>query len=202
VSYNKKTDYKNYYLRALNIGVRSANGFLAIQAKDKEALGGIIRTLLPIARALGVEETLLKRSDKFRKLAEEREGLRLRRELGKLKTAIESEMKRMGDDEIALLMSTGGWLEGLRAVTDILRSKYDKKASDLLRQPGIASYLGGKFKELDPDTLNDTMVKEIADKIPEIEKLINVDFGKPVPKENVEKLFIISNKLVKKIERG
>ena len=202
VSNNKNTTYKNDYLRALNLGTRSADGFLAIQAREPEKLGEIVDTVLTLARELGVDEPILDKASDMRKLASEQKWDKLRTQLDVLKVDAEKYIADLGDESNAILVSTGGWLEGLRAVTQLLSTQYDAKASKVLYQPTLVKYFQDKFKTLDAEALQDPLVKKISDSLDEIASLLNVKQGQVVPQENVEKLYKLSMELVLAIERG
>ncbi len=201
-SFSNKYDYDNDYLRALNLGVRSADGFLAIQAKDKEKLGDMIVVILTLAEELLVKEAILRKGDTFKDLSKRGEWDKLHRELDSLREDVVQEMNRMGDKDIALLVSAGGWLEGLRATTKILKQKYSERASSILYQPRLVQYFSDRLAKIEPKAQDTPAVKLLMDKLPEIDKLVNVGYKQPIPPENVNKLYEISSELIETIEKG
>ncbi len=201
-SYSSKYDYESDYLRALNLGVRSADGFLAIQAKDKAKLGEMIVVIVTLAEELLVRETILDKGKTFEDLSKQDKWHELHRELDSLREDVLEEIKRLGDQDIAVLVSAGGWLEGLRATTKILTDRYEPTASSVLYQPRLVDYFDAKLKDLRPDQSDHPAVQELKAKLPEIKKLVDVGFKNPVPKDNIEKLHAISSELVSLIERG
>lgn len=201
-SYSERYDYTSDYLRALNLGVRSADGFLAIQAKDKSRLGEMITVIITLAEELLVRETILDKGKTFEELSKQDKWHELHRELDSLREDVMEEIKRLGDQDVALLVSAGGWLEGLRATTKILNERYDSTASSVLYQPRLVEYFETKLAALEREDKNHPAVKELRAKLPEIMVLVNVGFKKPVPQENVEKLHEISSELVSLIEEG
>ncbi len=201
-SFSNKYDYNNNYLRALNLGVRSADGFLAIQAKDKSKLGEMIVVIITLAEELLVRETILDKGKVFEDLSKQGKWHELHRELETLREDVMAEIRRLGDQDVALLVSAGGWLEGLRATTKVLSERYDPIASSVLYQPRLVEYFETKLHELKDNGKDSEAVVELRAKLPEIKRLVDVGFKNPVPKENIEQLHSISQELVTLIERG
>lgn len=201
-AYSKKYDYNGNYLRALNLGVRAADGFLAIQARDKARLGEMIVVIITLAEELMVEKTILDKSKKFEDLSKRDQWDALHKELDILREDVVREINRLGDQDVALLVSAGGWIEGLRAATKVLNGKYDAVASSVLYQPKLCDYFSERLKTIGPEAQKTPAVKQLMAKLPEIKALVDVGYQKPVPKENVTKLNAISSELIQLIERG
>ncbi len=195
-------DYDNDYLRALNLGLRAADGFLAIQAKDKARLGDMIRVILTLAEELMVEQTILDKGRVFEDLARRDEWKRLHQELDVLRDQVQQEMERLGDQDVALLVSAGGWLEGLRATAKVIEGNYQPPASSILYQPRLVAYFQDKMTQMSPRAQAVPQVRAIIEALPEIMALIDVGYRQPVPEENVRKLLDLSAKLVLATERG
>lgn len=201
-SYSPKYDYSGDYLRALNLGVRSADGFLAIQARDKSKLGEMIVVIITLAEELLVRETILDKGKTFEDLSKQGKWHELHRELDSLREDVVEEIQRLGDQDVALLVSAGGWLEGLRATTKILSERYEPTASSVLYQPRLVEYFNTKLADLSREEQNHPAVQELRAKLPEIKKLVDVGFKQPVPEDNIKQLHDISTELVSLIERG
>ena len=202
VTVNTNAAYNSDYLRALNLGVRTGDGFLAIQAEDGKMAGEIIRTIERLARDLAVDEPILAKGNEIQKMVMEKKWAKVRSQLDVLKNDVENYINNLGDEDNAVLVAAGGWLEGLRAVTKLLSVQYDPKASSILYQPGLVQYFSEKFGKMDMKNMKTPVVQEIADKLPEIKTLISVGHQQPIPKENIEKLNTIANDLILAIERG
>jgi len=201
-SYNQKYDYSDDYLRALNLGIRAADGFLAIQARDKSKLGEMIKVIITLAEELLVQETILDKGKTFEELSRRDEWEKLHRELDKLRDDVVEEMKRLGDRDIALLVSAGGWLEGLRAASGLLKEKYDAKGSSVLYQPRLVDYFLEEMGKMDPEARTSPAVAKLIEELPRIKDLVDVGYRNPLPEENVKKLNAISDELIKAFERG
>ncbi len=201
-SYSKQYDYKTGYMRAFNLGVRSADGFLAIQARDKTKLGEMIVVIITLAEELMVEQAILNKGKKFEQLSQQDKWNELHSELDSLREDVMQEIDRLGDQDIALLVSAGGWLEGLRATTKILSNRYESNASSILYQPRLVDYFSDRLAKIDPEAKKAPAVQALIDKLPVIKTLVDVGYQKPVPQENIVKLHAISSELIQLIERG
>ena len=200
--YNTKFVYNNNYLRALNLGVRGAEGFIAIQTQDKVNLASMISVIIKIAEELGASDTILEKRTQFENYARKDQWFELRGELDKIGDDIRLEFNNQGEKDVAFLLSIGGWIEGLRITSDILSSNYNKENSTILYQPILVEYFETKFDELDMKVQKQDVVKQIKEKIPEIKNLINVGYNNPIPVENIKMLHNISSQLISAIEKG
>ena len=202
VRVNTNTDYQGDILRALNLGVRSADGFLAVQAEDGKQTGEVVRTIEKLARALAVDDPILAKGNEIQKLVMEKKWAKVRSQLDVLKTEVENYIAGLGDEQNAVMASAGGWLEGLRAVSKLLNDQYSEKASSILHQPSLVQHFQEKFKGLSPEAKKLPVIQLIDSKLPEIAALIQGEPGKPIAKDAVSKLNAISTEIIEAIERG
>jgi hypothetical protein len=198
-----KVDYADPGALALNLGTRCAGAFLAIQARQPAKLKEILATIVDIGRKLGVDDPILEEAGALEALAakeDERSRIALREKLIALQGTLEEYIEEeVGEGDMAVLVSAGGWLEGLRATCALLAKDYSEPASALLRQPGLAGHFEEEMEEIEDAS---GAVKQVAAKLGEIKALVNVEIGKPVPKESVEKLLKISTDLIDAVEKG
>ena len=73
--------YRNRAQIALNLGGLIADGFIAVEAKDGQQVKNIGSDIIKLARALGVSENLLSRSNSINEFAENDEWDTLQEEL-------------------------------------------------------------------------------------------------------------------------
>ena len=201
-SYSPKYDYGDNYLRALNLGIRAADGFLAIQARDSENLGEMIVVILTLAEELLVQETILNKGKTFEDMAKNGQWDELHAELDNLRDDVMREIERLGDDDLALLVSAGGWLEGLRAISKVLEENYDPKASSILYQPNLVEYFTKQIEAMTPEARSHPSVQELERLLPEIMRLVNVGYRTPLPLENIKELNGLSTDFVRTLEKG
>jgi hypothetical protein len=92
--------------------VRSSEGFVAVEAADKVRVQQIGRDVLELARAIGVESTVLSRTNSIVTKADAGNWVAVRQELDGALTDVKNAMIELKDGQLAHLVSLGGWLRG------------------------------------------------------------------------------------------
>ncbi|HXK49309.1 MAG TPA: hypothetical protein PKW56_02495 [Clostridiales bacterium] len=198
VTYDKSTNYSDNYKIALNLGVRVAQGFIAIQAQDRKNTGEMFRICRDLAENFGAKSEMFVEEDEILRLLDENNWTELRSILDDIHLKIKDEMYKY-DPDFVELASVGGWMEGLHIVSKALKSNYSPDASVILYQPELIQYFSEAVKNIKPLNGNNAEVKEISLMMPEISRLCEVGSGNPIPLENIEKLYEISSKINRSI---
>ena len=193
----KKPDaFKDKPTQAANLGIYIADAFVAIKAQDKEAFMDAAKLVKELGSELGAKETIVKKADDARELADKREWKKLTDLVETIRGEVVLQMEE-SDRDLATIATVCGWLQGLHLVADALSEQYSEKASTVLRQSGLVANLKEMLGKLGDDTKAHPKVNALLDQLNEIEKLTTVPQGKPVAKEDVKKLNQISGDLVK-----
>lgn len=196
-------DYADNYTRALNLGLRAADGLVAILAENKAKLGEVIVVVITLAEELMVQDTILDRSSSFEDLANEERWAELRDELDALRYLIEMEMDQLGDQDIATLVRVGGWLKGLTATAELLKGQgYPANLTSILYQPVLVDYFLAQLAVMEPEAKKNPLVQALVEALPQIRKLVNVGYAKPVPAQNIDALYRLGTSLVTRMEEG
>lgn len=201
VSYNPERNYPDEYSRALNLGLRVADGFIAVYAQDSNKLGEMAEAIYFLAHALNVQESLLGKREALLEHARKDEWMQLRQALDGVQADVLKEIERMGESDIATLAVVAGWLEGIRIVSTVLATSYNEEASMVLYQPQLAEYFSAQFGKLSEQAKANPVVEQIGKQLSTIQQLCNVGEGKPLPQSSVAQLQSISSALVKAIEK-
>ena len=201
VKYNYSSDYEENYKIAINLGVRVADGFMAIQAKDKKNIGEMFAVSKDLAENFGAKSSIFKTKEKILALVDGENWNELRTELDDLQLQIKGEMKRYHPDFVTLA-SLGGWIEGLSIVSKALSENYSENASTILYQPRLIDHFLSKINNLDKVNQNFDLVKELKIKLPELKKLTNVGLGNSISKENIARISTLSKKIVTAIVKN
>ncbi len=201
VSYDRSTNYAENYKIALNLGVRVAQGFIAIQAEDRKYTGEMFQASRNLAENFGAKSDMFVNEDEIIKLLNEGNWLELRSILDDIHLKVKAEMYKY-DPDFVELASVGGWLEGLHIVSKALKGKYSPEASVILYQPELIEYFSDAIEAIKPSNGDNTEVRHIRTAMPEIKKLCDVGSGNPVPLANVEKLYEISAAINKAVVSG
>lgn len=143
-----------------------------------------------------IEQSL---NDKMFALVKQGKWTEVRSMLDDQQTTVKEKLNRL-DKDAAILVTIGGWLEGLNVVTKSLASNYTADATGIIRNPKLVEYLIGEINGLSTTAKGNDLVKNITTKLGEIKTLVSVEKGKPIPQESVKKLADISAGLIKDVE--
>lgn len=181
---------------ALLLGTVIADGFVAVEATDREKVKDIGRDVLKLAGAIGVRDSVLGRSNSIIEKADKGDWLEVKREFDGALKDVRNAMSELNDDQLAHLVSLGGWLRGTEVLTSVLNKSYSKDGSDLLHQPQLLAYFGGQIKAMPPELRKTSLVDQIRRRLLEISPLID---EREISKQSVEKVHTITSDLVKSI---
>ena len=177
------------------LGVVIAEGFIAMEAEDSTEVKNLGRTVLALARGLGVEERALRRSRSIMELAEKSEWAAARQEWDGVLSDIEGGMIELKSAQLAQLVSIGGWLRGTEALSALALQKYSSEGSALIRQPALVDYLERQLLSMSRDSRARPIVAKLLDGTRRIRALVQ-DGNGPLPEETVRKVHAICKELV------
>jgi hypothetical protein len=175
------------------LGVVIAEGFIAMESEDSSEVKNLGRTVLALARGLGVEERALRRSRSIMELADKNEWAGARQEWDGVLSDIESGMIELKSRHLAQLVSVGGWLRGTEALSALVLQKYSSEGSALIRQPVLVDYLEKQLVAMSSDVQARPIVVRLLDGIRRIRTLSE---NEPLPEETVRKVHGICKELV------
>ncbi|HEU5246643.1 MAG TPA: hypothetical protein VFU09_06095 [Candidatus Udaeobacter sp.] len=175
------------------LGVVIGEGFIAMEAEDSSEVKNLGRTVLALARGLGVEERALRRSRSIMELADKNEWMAARQEWDGVLSDIESGMIELKSRHLAQLVSVGGWLRGTEALSALVLQKYSSEGSALIRQPILIDYLEKQLVAMSNDIQARPIVVKLLDGIRRIRTLSE---NEPLPEETVRKVHGICKELV------
>ena len=177
------------------LGVVIAEGFIAMEAEDSTEVKNLGRTVLALARGLGVEEHALRRSRSIIELADKNEWTAARQEWDGVLSDLESGMIELKSAQLAQLVSVGGWLRGTEGLSALALQKYSPERSDVIRQPGLVDYLEKQLLAMNSDIQARPIVVKLLDGIHRIRALVETENG-PLSEETVRKVHGICKELV------
>jgi len=177
------------------LGVVIAEGFIAMEAEDSTEVKNIGRTVLTLARGLGVGKRALRRSRSIMELADKNEWTAARQEWDRVLSDIEGGMIELKSTQLAQLVSVGGWLRGTEALSALVLQKYSPERSGLIRQPVLVGYLEKQLLAMSTDVGGRPIVAKLLDGIRGIRPLVEGENG-PLPEETVRKVHGLCQELV------
>ncbi len=172
-----------------------AEGFIAVEAQDTEAVKKIGRDVLTLSSAIGVKKSVIARSNAIIEAADKKDWGKAREELDGALHDVKQAMSELHDDQLAQLVSLGGWLRGTEALCEVVQKNYSKDGADLLHQPILLDHFESRLKEM-PLRLKTGSVKVIEEKIGDIGPQID---GPGITPKNVDAVHATVRDLVKSI---
>jgi hypothetical protein len=181
---------------ALLLGSVIAEGFVAVEAADKERVKEIGRDVLELARGIGVEKTVLSRTNAILIRADENNWVGVRRELDGALSDVKKAMIELKDAQLAHLVSLGGWLRGTEVLTSIVGKSYSPDGADLLNQPDLLRYFQQRLVDMPPRIRSNTLVGRVQRGLDEISPLIH----QKITPASVRRINEITGEIVRAID--
>ena len=174
---------------ALLLGTVIAEGFIAVEAEDAGRVQEIGREVLVLAEAINVRKAVIKRSKSITEKADAKEWKSVRSEFDGALQDVRGAMRELGDDELAQLVSIGGWLRGTEVLTSIVSKHYSPDGAELLFQPQLLDHFTAKLDGLKNTRLGkDDLVVKTRKTIAAIRPLIGRDDGTKISADAVQRI--------------
>jgi len=182
--------------QALLLGTVIAEGFIAVEAQDSQEVKKIGNNVLKLAAAIGVERHVKARSSAIIESANDKDWNKVRRELDGALQDVKAAMIELEDEQLAQLVSLGGWLRGTEALTAIVRKSYTRDSAELLNQPALLDFFERRLNGLDSKLRSDPLVAKIHTSLPKIRPHLG-DGQADIGPKAVEEIHTITSDLVK-----
>jgi len=181
---------------ALLLGTVIAEGFIAVEAQEGEEVKKIGRNVLNLSAAIGVKKSVISRSNAIIEAADKKDWPRARTELDGALQDVKHAMIELHDDQLAQLVSLGGWLRGTEALTTVVQKSYTKGGAELLHQPLLLEYFQRRLNEMDPHLKKNAVVSTIEKNLEDLKPLIS---DNNISSKTVDSVLGISQASVKSI---
>ncbi|MEY5010100.1 MAG: hypothetical protein RLZZ253_1239 [Verrucomicrobiota bacterium] len=155
---------------ALSAGQVIADGLLAVEGKKRSRLESTGRLLLKFAKGLGVADHLSRHSKTIIELAARERWTEMREELVRAQAEVEAGMMSLKDEELAHLVSLGGWLRGLEMAAQSAVEGTPDRAKTLV-QPELYDYFINRLETLRPPLKKSPLMVLIAGNLDQIRTL-------------------------------
>jgi hypothetical protein len=182
ITYNDETNYTSFEKIALNLGIRVADGFVAIMAENRNDMTRMGKAIKVLAKKIGIGDQILQKT-------------------GEIDSNIINELEQRQDYEVSYFCNLGAWFEALFIASKSLNEKYDPQMAENLRQKGLVDVFLEGFDMLSEKTKEDPLVQLIKEKLTAIGPLLDFPRGKSLSRENAKKLFEITTDLKTEIEK-
>jgi hypothetical protein len=146
---------------SLAFGTVVAEGFVAVQAQDKEKVEAIGRDVIDISTSLGLVKSVRPHAQAILDAAKKDDWTSIRKELDLTQKTVRDTMERMKDAPLAQCVSVGGWLRGTSSVTSVVGKNYSADRAELLYQPLLVEHFLAQLKAMPADFANHAQVQAI-----------------------------------------
>src|SRR5215468_5424343 len=130
---------------ALLLGTVIADGFIAVQAENAEAVKEIGQRVLTLAKGIGVGASITPHAKAITEWADKRKWDNVRHELDRTQSSVQQAMNELQDQKLSQLVSLGGWLRGTQILTSVVDRHFTQEGAELLHQPDLLRYFGDRL---------------------------------------------------------
>jgi hypothetical protein len=184
---------------ALRLGTVIAEGFIAVEAKDKEEVKKIGSNVQKLARALNVEKQVEKHANAIIAGANKNDWSSVRQELDNTMREVRQAMTELNSEALSQLISIGGWLRGTEALASVVNSSFSKDGAELLHQPVLLDYFERKLSAMPPKYKSLPLVTDVQKGVLEIRPLVGIENGDKISPKSVEEVGTVAGRLTKAI---
>jgi len=181
---------------AMALGVKIADGIVAIKAQNAEKLNRSADQLEALGKKLGATDDDLKRARQVRDLANRGEWLMVFLELGFLQADIMQKLASPENKDERTLVIASGWLQGARYATSLIEQNYTPELSNILREPVLAGELNTQVSSLAGEIASSPKVQAVGKAVAEAYPIVNIPLDASISKDDVAKLKSISDTAV------
>jgi len=184
---------------ALRLGTIIAEGFIAVEAQNTEEVKKIGSSVQKLAKALTVERQVEKHANAIIAGADKKDWASVRQELDNTMRDVKEAMTDLRSQELAQLISIGGWLRGTEALASVVNSSFTKDGAELLHQPILLDYFERKLSAMPSKYKGLPLVTDVQKGVLEIRPLVGVEDGTQISPKSVEEVGTIAGRLIKAI---
>ncbi len=180
--------YNNRFQTSLNFGSLICDGFFAVVAEQEGLIQNVGRALLRQAKSLAVGQRLSTRAGSLLELGTRGDWPGLKLELIKTQADVEEAMIELRDEEMAHMISLGGWLRGFEIGTVVTAGNYSPQRAAGLMKPDVMDYFLDRLSTLNPRLKNTELATAITSRLQTIRKIAGDAADRAPSKSEVEQM--------------
>lgn len=189
----RDASYGNRLQTALHFGSLVADGFMLTVAERPQDIQDVGRALIRQSRALGVGDRLTMRSKSLFEASDNRNWVAMREELIRTQSDVEQSMIDLHDEQMAHMISLGGWLRGFQLAANSCADKYSEDRARILAHPEIMDYYLDRLSTLHPRMLKTQFVTTLTAKLTELLALVSSTSDRAPNVEEVGRMRDLAN---------
>lgn len=180
--------YNNRFQTSLNFGALICDGFFAVVAEQKGLIQSVGRALLRQAKSLAVGQRLSTRANSLLELGTRGDWGGLKLELIQTQADVEEAMVELRDEEMAHMISLGGWLRGFEIGCIVTADNYSPQRAAGLMKPDVMDYFLDRLSTLNPRLKNTELATAITSRLETIRKIAGDAADRAPSKSEVEQM--------------
>lgn len=191
----REATFDNRLQTALHFGSLVADGFMLTVAERSQDIQDVGRALIRQSRALGVSDRLTKRSKSLFEFSDKGNWQGMREELVRTQADVEKSMLDLHDEQMAHMVSLGGWLRGFQLAANNAAQNYSADKARILARTEIMDYYLDRLDTLHPRLRKTELVSTMIAKLKELQA---IGLGAPngVPTDaDVKKMRDLANEI-------
>ena len=192
-SAKRDATFNNRLQTAMHFGSLVADGFMLTLAERPKDVQEVGKSLIRQARALGVGERLTKRSKSLLEFSDKGDWIGMRQELVRTQQDVETSMLELRDEEMAHMISLGGWLRGFQLGANSTASSYTPNKARALGNVEILDYFLDRLSTLHPRLKKTEFVKTLTGRLKGIRNLIAENQGRVLAPDQIAKIRDLAN---------
>ena len=190
---DREASFNNRFQTAMHFGSLVADGFMLTLAERPQDIQNIGRSLIRESRALGVGGRLARRSKSLFEHSDKGDWIGMREELMRTQQDVETSMLELHDEEMAHMISLGGWLRGFQLGAVCTGSNYTTGKAKILGNVEIMDYFIDRLDTLHPRLKKTEMVAKLSDRLKQIRMVATEADGKVPTPAHVAKMCKLAN---------
>ena len=190
---DRDASFNNRFQTAMHFGSLVADGFMLTLAERPQDIQNIGRSLIRESRSLGVGGRLTKRSKSLFEHSDKGDWIGMREELMRTQTDVETSMLELRDEEMAHMISLGGWLRGFQLGAVSTASKYTPGKAKILGNVEIMDYFLDRLDTLHPRLKKTEMVAALTGRLKQIRMVAMESEGKVPSPDQILKMRDLAN---------
>lgn len=187
--------FPNRFQTALHFGSLVADGFVIVINERPQSIQNLGRALLRQARALGVGDSLTRRAASLIDLGQKGDWTRMREELIKTQSDVEQAMMNLHDEEMAHLISFGGWLRGFQLAVNATADNYTPQRAEGLQRLDVMNYFLDRLNTLNPRLKRSPLAALLISKLTTIYRIATQAQGRPPSQSEVNEMRDLANEM-------
>jgi len=205
---NKKSDFSEEYLAALNLGSQLVDIGVAAYGKDWKTVNTISESIKTLSEKLGIKSSLEEQAVLLKEAIDKNDEKETIKLIDEIKSIAEQNLDSLYKQDISSLIKCGAWITINNKILNIINSYYSSTACDtLLRVKSDVDVVQGSLVNIQDEKIsNSVQIKKSINYIRVFSSVINYPvingrYSNVISKNNIENLTALSNDVVNSFKK-